>query len=200
MYVTPEQASKFFCVSETCLRNWADNGKIKYTKTKGGHRRYFIEPTNSNSAHESDKGQQISKVIYCRVSSRKQSDDLNRQKEFLVNKYPDHEVIKDIGSGINWERRGLKRILEGVFNGEIKEVVVAHRDRLTRLGYTLFEWIFKVNGTNLICVDDEEPSSSDRELQEDLMLIVTLFTAKHHRWKYSKGSKLLQENQILSKQ
>ena len=70
------------------------------------------------------------KIAYCRVSSKKQADDLERQKNFFTTKFPDYELVTDIGSGINWKRKGLKTILESAMSGDISELVVAHRDRL----------------------------------------------------------------------
>jgi predicted site-specific integrase-resolvase len=181
MYVKPKEASKFFNVSENTLRTYANTGKIKYTTTDGGHRRYLInEPTNSIRQPE------YKKIIYARVSSRKQSNDLERQSKFLTTKYPEHTLITDIGSGINFERTGFKRILEGVFNGRIQEVVVAHKDRFTRFGYSLFEWIFKQHNSILIC-DSESETDEQQELSDDLMAIITVFTARYYgKRKYNK--------------
>ena len=78
-------------------------------------------------------------------------------------------------SGINFERKGLKTILEGVFKGNIKEIVVSHRDRFTRFGYPLFEWICKQHNTILICDHQEETNNPKEanELTEDLMSIIS---------------------------
>jgi len=117
-------------------------------------------------------------------SSRKQQSDLERQTEYLSQKYPNHTIILDIGSGINFERKGFKRILEEVFKGNIREVVVAHKDRFSRFGYKLFEWIFQQHGATLVC-DKETANNQTEELSDDLMAIITVFTARYHgRRKY----------------
>ena len=187
MYVTPKEASKHYNVSEQALRSWAIGGKIKYVTTKGGHRRYSI----SDQPLQNESGE---KVVYARVSSRKQQEDLGRQITFLQSKYPDHRVVSDIGSGINFKRKGFKGILEGVFKGNISEVVVAKRDRFTRFGFELFEWIFKEH--NAVLLSDQSCSeTAESELSEDLMAIVTVFSSKYYgKRKY----KVLQENQDLS--
>ena len=192
MYVTPKEASKYYSVSENALRWWANSGQIKYITTKGGHRRYFLGDAPEESKEEESK----IKVIYARVSSAKQKSDLERQGEYLRTKYPEHTLITDTGSGINFERRGFKRILEGVFKGNITEVVVAHRDRFTRFGYNLFEWIFKQHGAELVC-DEKEAPNEQEELTDDLMSIITVFSARHYgRRKYA--NRLLQESTLLS--
>ncbi|WP_293139039.1 recombinase family protein [Okeania sp. SIO3I5] len=78
-----------------------------------------------------------STVCYCRVSSAKQRDDLNRLVEFMPNQYPGAEVIKDIGSGLNFKRKGLRAILDRILQGDQLQIIVACRDRLTRFGFEL---------------------------------------------------------------
>ena len=183
MYVKPKEASKYYNVSDNALRTWATSGKIKYITTEGGHRRYLI-----NNTLEPTKQPEYKKIIYARVSSKKQGDDLTRQSDYLKTKYPGHILITDIGSGINFERPGFKRILEGVFNGGIQEVVVAHKDRFSRFGYSLFEWIFKQHNSKLIC-DTESDSDESKELSEDLMAIITVFTSRYYGKRKYKNKK-----------
>lgn len=86
MYVPTKDAIKYYKVSDNALRTWANNGKIKYIKTKGGHRRYFIDDGKENTTLACER----QKIIYARVSSRKQQNDLERQSEYLKTKYPDY--------------------------------------------------------------------------------------------------------------
>ena len=190
MYVRPKQASKFYNVSENTLRTWSSEGRIKYSTTQGGHRRYLIEE-NPNAKILSPER---TKIIYARVSSGKQRDDLKRQSDYLKQKYPEHKLITDIGSGINFQRTGFKKILESVFNGTVQQVVVAHKDRFTRFGYDLFEWIFKQHNSKLVC-DSESKSNNQSELSEDLMAIVTVFTARYYGTrKYKNKEQLLSQS------
>jgi len=80
-----------------------------------------------------------STVCYCLLSSNKQRDDLARQVAYLHGLFPDAEVIKDIGSGLNYKRKGLRAVLERIMRGDKLTIVVAHRDRLTRFGFELIE-------------------------------------------------------------
>lgn len=177
MYVTPKKASQHFNVTDTCLRQWSKKNKIKYIRTQGGHRRYWIgEPTTPIEK---------TKIIYCRVSSSKQRADLDRQCEFLKSKYPHHTLNTAIGSGINFQRKGFKRILESLFLGTVQEVVVAKKDRFTRFGFDLFEWIFKHHKALLVSDSTDPDKSFDKELSDDLLAIITVFTARYYgRRKY----------------
>lgn len=184
MYVTPKEAAKYHNVTENCLRNWSIDGRIKYTTTKGGHRRYLLEEKTEECVVAQQESTKLS-IIYTRVSSKKQQGDLERQTKYLKEKYPNHTSITDVGSGINFQRPGFRRILEGVFKGTIQQVVVAHRDRFTRFGYDIFEWIFQQHGAELI-YDKEQEGSSENEMAEDLLAIITVFAARHHgRRKYN---------------
>jgi len=180
MYVSPKEAAKHYRVTEQCLRQWSLIGKIKYTTTKGGHRRYWLDDGSTVPTAVTER------IIYARVSSRKQQGDLERQIKFLQEHYPDHRVVSDIGSGINFNRRGLKSILEAVFRGTVEEVVVAERDRFSRFGFELFEWIFKEHGALLIPHNQDSQKSHTEELAEDLMSIVHVFSSRHYgKRKYS---------------
>lgn len=119
------------------------------------------------------------RICYCRVSSKKQKDDLTRQVEYMKNKFPDHEVITDIGSGLNYNRAGLKQILEYAINNEIEEIVIAYKDRLTRFGYELIEWIIeKYSGGKITVVNKSEEATPADELTKDIMMIMNVYVAK----------------------
>lgn len=179
-HVSPSEASKILGVSKQTLRRWENEGKIDCIRTEGGHRRYHIEKIQEE--------RKLS-VVYARVSSRKQKSDLQRQIEFLQSEYPEYEVISDIGSGLNYKRPGFRRILVELFQGNIKEVVVAYKDRFTRVSFDFFEWLFDHFGASLVVLEDIDLSPQE-EMAEDLLAIVTVFTARYHgARKYSVLSK-----------
>jgi hypothetical protein len=103
---------------------------------------------------------------------------MERQVAHMQEKYPEHHIIKDVGSGINWKRKGLITILQGTFQGRIKEVVVAHRDRLTRFGYELLDYIFKYHRVKLVVLDEGIYKSPEQELAEDLLAITHIFSCR----------------------
>ena len=94
--------------------------------------------------------------------------------------FKDHSVVQDIGSGLNYKRKGFQTILEQLFKGNIKRVVVAHQDRFTRFGFDFFEWLFKHFGAVLESVD-RTTKSREEELLGDVMEVFTVFTARYYR-------------------
>lgn len=176
----PGELAKKLNVSRETIRLWAEEGKIKITKTDGGHRRYIYE--------ENEKKCDRQKIIYARVSSAKQESDLKRQIDFLQKKYPGYKVISDIGSGLNYNRKGFKRLLEGIFTGTIEEIVVAYKDRLCRFGFEIIEQFCEHFSTTITVVDDSDTKSEESELAEDIISIITVFSARFHgRRKYRNG-------------
>jgi putative resolvase len=119
------------------------------------------------------------KICYCRVSSSKQKEDLGRQIKFMEDKFPTYEIIKDIGSGLNLNREGLKKIIDLGIKGEIEEIVVTYKDRLARFGYDLIERIIKEysNGKIIVINKDEEETPTE-ELTKDLVSIMNVYVAK----------------------
>jgi len=187
MYVSQKEACKFFGVSTSTLRRWDKQNKIKTIRTPSNYRRYDIssvkQTKNKNSIVMSKK-----KMCYCRVSSKKQMDDLERQKDYLKSKYPNHEIISDIGSGINWKRKGLLSILEQSDKGLIEEVVVAHKDRLARFAFELIQWLLEKNGCKLVVLN--EPISEEEKLTDDILSIIHIFSCrKMGMRKYKKDGK-----------
>lgn len=178
-YVSSVEASKFFGVHSETLRDWANKEKIEYFKTAGGHRRYKI-PDNETEDKERNR------YIYARVSSRKQEEDLQRQIKYLKKKYPNYEVIQDIGSGLNFKRQGFRKILEQLFEGNIGEVVVSSCDRFSRFGTReFFAWLFEYFGGKLSILENRNYANPNEELSEDILEIITVFAARYHgRRKY----------------
>lgn len=178
-YLKSVDACKHFNVDSSTLRRWARYNQIETIKTKGGHYRYkvILPDLNNNYTSNSNYNESKLKIIYCRVSSKKQESDLERQKTFLIKKYPNYKLISDVGSGINFTRPGFKWILQQLFQKNIEEVVVAYTDRFSRFGFELFEWIFSEFGAILRSVHRKEKNS---DLVGDIMEIFTVFTAKYH--------------------
>jgi putative resolvase len=104
--------------------------------------------TDDDDTHKKEKG-----AIYCRVSSRTQKDDLDRQIKTMQTHFPQYKIYKDIASGLNYKRKGLTRLLEHIQEGLVDKVVVAHRDRLARFGVELFEWSINRAGATLVFLD-----------------------------------------------
>lgn len=124
---------------------------------------------------ESDK----KKICYCRVSSKKQIADLERQKKVMKELYPNHELVWDIGSGLNEKRKGYLKILDYAIKGELNELVIAYKDRLCRFGYDTFEYITKkYSKGNIIILNKTEETTPTEELTKDVLSIMNVYVAK----------------------
>jgi predicted site-specific integrase-resolvase len=165
-------AGKYFGVHPSTMRRWADNGFIEYKRTPGNQRVYNINSKNANVSTDN----KIS-YVYTRVSSSKQKDDLNRQSNFLQAKYPTFTVIKDIGSGLNFKRRGLLKLLDLSNKGLVEQVVVASKDRLCRFGFDLLKWQFEQNSVKLMVLDTLD-KSPEEEFTEDILAILQVFACR----------------------
>jgi len=119
------------------------------------------------------------KIIYSRVSSAHQKEDLERQVRDLTDAYPGHRIIRDIGSGLNFNRKGLQTLLELIINRRVQQIVVAHKDRLCRFGFDLFDFLCRSFEVRLV-VHYREETSSEQELSEDLLAIINFFVAKNN--------------------
>lgn len=142
MFVTPKKACEYHSVSNSTLIRWAKEGKIRHNKTNGGHYRYWIDPTTqpTESTTQNDPTDHRITVAYARVSSRSQKDDLDRQINHLVENHPTATITSDIGSGLNFNRRGLQSLLEKITMGTVSTVVISHKDRVSRFGFEWFEF------------------------------------------------------------
>ncbi len=173
IYVSGKDASARLGICQATLRNYEKIGKIETIRV-GNKRRYNVEKYLSGNNIEDAKRA----VCYCRVSTHGQKDDLERQIEYMREKYPTYEIISDIGSGINFERPGLRQILKYAIAGELGKLVVAYKDRLCRIGYELIEYILVTYSQTLIIVDNNKVETINEEMANDIVQIMTVYTAK----------------------
>jgi predicted site-specific integrase-resolvase len=119
------------------------------------------------------------KIIYVRVSSMSQKNDLERQKIYMQKRYPGYLLIEDIGSGLNFNRRGLRKIIKYAISGKIEELVVAYKDRLARFGFELIEDLIKeYSNGRIIILNKNKDLEPEEELVKDMLQIMNIFTAK----------------------
>ena len=132
MYMSIGEASRFLGVSVVTLRRWHRSGRLSPRwRTEGGHRRYGVDNLNAVAGIAATSGKTI---CYARVSSHDQKDDLTRQADRLrqcarQNEFPDIEVITDLGSGLNYRKRGLQRLIGLICRREVGTLVLTHKDR-----------------------------------------------------------------------
>lgn len=191
------KASETLGLSQSTLRKYAKRNLIRTITTEGGHRRFDVHSFVAESSSSHEESRDFKTVCYCRVSSAKQKDDLNRQIQDMQQKFPDSDIIKDVGSGLNFKRKGLKTLLERVLQGEKLRVVVAHKDRLARFGYDLIEQLVQRSCGRIVVLRDST-QSPESELTKDLLNILHVFSCRMHGLRrYSKEIKQqFQEKQI----
>jgi excisionase family DNA binding protein len=186
-FITILEASRITGLSYQTIRKLGDQQKIQCFKTPhGGHRRFNKQDLerfcgSASSCLPLPKSEKCN-FIYTRVSSKKQLDDLSRQIEYIKQRRPDqyasYVVVSDVASGINFKRKGLQTILDACLQGTIGEVVVAHRDRLSRFGFDLLQLITEKAGGVITVLDDEQNKSTEQELSEDLLSIIHIYSCR----------------------
>ena len=170
MFVSTKKACKALGLHQNTLRKMANNDEIKHYKTKTGQRRYDIENYLGIK-------KELKTICYCRVSSYKQKDDLQRQVEFMSERFPGSEIIKDIGGGLNYKRKGLQSILRRAMSGEPIRLVSAHRDRIARFGFELIALVVEETGGELVVLN-QNTLSPEQELTADLLNILHVFSCR----------------------
>ena len=194
-YYSIHEFSKILGVTAQTLRNWDNNGKLHpHHTSSNGYRYYSHEQLNQvmNTQHNL-----VRKVIgYCRVSSNKQKDDLERQVEnmrmYLLSQGRPFEIITDIGSGINYNKKGLREIIKLITQNKVDKVVVLYKDRLLRFGFELIEYIASLYNCEIEVIDSTE-KTEQQELVEDLVQIITVFSCKLQGKRANKARKLVKE-------
>ncbi len=181
-YVPLRKAVEKLGLHPNRLRRYANEEKIPIIKNEAGQRLYDVEAYIRGAAN-------ASLVCYCRVNSSKQKDDLNRQIAYMQSLYPEAEIIKDIGSGLNFKRKGLRTILDRLLRGDKLKVIVACRDRLCRFGFELIQYMVEQNGGEILVLD-QTVHCAQTELTTDLLSIIHVFSCRMHGLrKYSKKIK-----------
>lgn len=182
-------------VSVQTLRNWDANGSLKPCKVTDGGTRYYSDQQLRDYITMPKHLPDRVTIGYCRVSSSKQKDDLVRQvenvKTYMLAKGYQFEIITDIGSGINYTKAGLTKLLDRILLREVDRVVILYKDRLVRFGYELIEFMCNRFGTKIEIIDSTEKSEQE-ELVEDLIQIITVFSCRLQGKRVRKTRELMQ--------
>jgi len=182
-YFTGKQASEILKVCQNTLRNWSSEGKIEVYRTPGNKRMYNVGKflKDNNLVDNEFKEEIIERLTigYIRVSTNKQIDDLQRQRQELINNYPDIEIIEDIGSGLNLTKKGIKKVVNLAIEGKIEKLIVLYKDRLTRFGYDLIEYLItEYSKGEIIIINKKVDETLEEELVKDVLNILNVYTAK----------------------
>ena len=178
--------AKLLNVTVKTLQNWDKQGSLKAYRTPTNQRFYTEEQLNQilNLSNSNQIEKQGLKIGYCRVSTHNQKSSLQNQEDYLRNYTNEKcvildEVFTDIGSGINYNRKNFNKILELVEAREVSEIYVTYKDRFVRFGFDWFNNFCEKHATKIIVLN--QPSTSpEQELAEDLLNIVTVFSARNH--------------------
>lgn len=192
------EASRLLGVTPKTLRLWEKLGKISSTKTEGGHRRYEV----SSILNKKTSDKQLT-ICYARVSSNEQKKDLETQIKLLefysASKGFDYEIISDLGSGLNYKKKGLNRLIKLICSNQVDRLVVSNKDRLLRFGSELIFSLCEQFGVEVIIINRSEDSTFEEDLTKDVLELITVFSARLYGSRSHKNKNIVEELQKLSK-
>ena len=192
--VTIHEAAQALGVSISTLRRWEREGKLVPEHTSGGHRRYDLVKLYPERFHSAPPFSRKT-VAYARVSSHDQKDDLARQKHVLelycAQQGWTFEVVADLGSGMNYHQKGLKTLLNDILADRVGRLVITHQDRLLRLGAELVFAICEAKQVEVVILNQGEDTTFEEELAQDVLEIITVFSARLYGSRSRKNQKLL---------
>ena len=190
-----KQAANQLGVSVSTLRRWDETGVLVAQRTPKGHRRYDLSKINPNLTRNKVE-QQRKTIAYARVSSHEQKPDLQRQIEMLELYCSaqgwSFEVISDLGSGMNYHKKGLKRLLDDILDNKIDRLVLTHKDRLLRFGAELVFALCEARQVEVVIINQGENLSFEEELAQDVLEIITVFSARLYGSPSKKDKKLIE--------
>jgi predicted site-specific integrase-resolvase len=197
-YIKIGEASKLLGVTPQTVRRWEREGQVlPVRRSEGGTRYYDLNQLLGLKELETDLT-----VAYARVSSRDQKQDLKRQVEqlelYCASKGWKYEMIQDLGSGVNYRKKGLKRLLEKILNLQVKRVVLTHKDRLLRIGAELVFALCEARNVEVVIINQGEEPSFEEELVQDVLEIITVFSARMYGSRSHKNRKLIEAAKVLS--
>jgi predicted site-specific integrase-resolvase len=180
-------------VSTSTLRRWEATGRLTPARTEGGQRRYDLAALRPGFAHCADVPRKT--LAYARVSSHDQRADLERQKQVLelycASQGWTFDIIADLGSGMNYHKRGLQRLLDEILAGTVGRLVLTHKDRLLRFGAELVFAICQTKEVEVVITNQGQDTSFEEDLASDVLEIVTVFSARLYGSRSHKNQKLI---------
>ncbi len=186
--ITVGELADLKAVSVDTIRRWEKDGKIQSVRTEGGHRRYkladFVEVKIGRT------------IAYARVSSHDQKADLDRQDAVLSGYCQSHnwdyEVIRDLGSGLNYRKKGLTKLIDLLLSGDIARLVITNKDRLLRFGSELIFSICERFDVEVVILNKKEDATFEEDLASDVLEIITVFSARLYGSRSHKNKKILE--------
>ena len=194
-FYSAKTVTKILGVTAQTLRNWDKENKLKPTYVKSNGYRYYSEESILAYTQERKTKKNLNVIGYTRVYKENEIE-LSKQKEniekYLKEKYEHYEIIEDIGSGINYNKPALLKLIEKINKKEVDVIVLLYKDRLLRFGFELVEHFASLNNVKIEVLDKID-KTQDEELVEDLVQIITVFSCKTQGKRKSKTKKILEE-------
>jgi len=191
--ITIHEAAEILGVSNTTLRRWEASGKLVPERTAGNQRRYRLSQINPALVRNAEADRKT--IAYARVSSHDQKADLERQKQVLelycATQGWTFNLISDLGSGMNYHKKGLKQLLEMILDGKVSRLVITHKDRLLRFGAELVFAICEAKQVEVVILNRGEDTSFEEDLAKDVLEIITVFSARLYGSRSHKNQKLI---------
>lgn len=193
-----KEASILLGVTTKTLRLWEKNGKIISHRTEGNHRRYVISELLGS---KSDK---VLTIAYARVSSHDQKADLKRQElvleSYCANKGFEFELISDLGSGMNYKKKGLVRLIKLICSSQVDRLVITHKDRLLRFGSELIFILCEIFAVEVCIINRSEDSTFEEDLANDVLEIITVFSARLYGSRSHKNKQIIEQLKQVAKE
>lgn len=195
--LSPQEAADLLGVTVKTLHRWEADGKIKPMRTAGGHRRYEVSELLGNRKDSSLT------VGYARVSSQDQKEDLKRQvlvlESYCAKQGWSFEIIQDLGSGMNYRKKGLIRLIKLITSYQVERLLLTHKDRLLRFGSDLIFTLCEQFGTEVLIINRSEDSTFEEDLAADVLEIITVFSARLYGSRSHKNKKIVEELKEVAK-
>jgi len=186
-----QEAANLLGVSSNTLRRWEAEGKITSERTVGGHRRYQVSDLLNQKSDASIT------IAYARVSSHDQKINLERQimmlEVYCTNHGWSYEIISDLGSGMNYRKKGLIKLLKLITTYQVERLVLSHKDRLLRFGAELIFSLCEQFGVEVVIINHSENSTFEEDLANDILEIITVFSARLYGSRNQKNKQIVEE-------
>jgi putative resolvase len=196
MTISIGEAAKELGISVKTIRRWADADKIRYERSPSGHRRFYLADIKRITPRDLKQLDDRITINYARVSSSDQKEDLVRQiqvlEQFSSANGWQHETISDLGSGLNYQKKGLQKLLKRIMKGDVGRLVLTHKDRLLRFGSELVFAMCEEFETEVVIVNKSEVELTfEQELVTDMIELITVFSARLYGARSRKNKKLV---------
>lgn len=189
-------------VTTHTIREWCNEGKIAYERTEGGHRRFDLDTVLSSINPRKPKKEKLT-VGYARVSTADAKNDLENQIKaielFCSAKGWNHKIISDVGSGLNYNKKGLKELINLIESNQAQRLVLNYKDRLLRFGSEIIFEMCSYHNTEVVIINETENKTYNEELVDDVLSIITVFSSRLYGSRSHKNTEIVKKSKEMFK-